>query len=217
LCLCARSLPPVPQFLAVQGTFVTMVLYKLVVLGEGGVGKSALTIQLVQSHFITEYDPTIESSYRTQVNIDDETCMLEILDTAGQEEYSAMRDQYIRRGEGFMIIYSITSRPTYENLQSLHDQILRVKDEDFFPAVVLGNKCDLQKERQVTTEEGKQFADSIGAPFFESSAKARINVEEGFHQLVREIRKYNKLVSDLENEANKGNKKEKKSKHCVIL
>ena len=76
-----------------------MTEYKLVIVGGGGVGKSALTIQLIQNHFIDEYDPTIEDSYRKQVTIDDETCLLDILDTAGQEEYSAMRDQYMRTGK----------------------------------------------------------------------------------------------------------------------
>ncbi len=61
---------------------------------------------------------------------------------------------------------------------------------------VLGNKCDLEKDREVSTMEGKEFADSIGAPFFETSAKARINVEEGFYQLVREIRKWNSQVQE---------------------
>lgn len=70
-----------------------MTEYKLIVVGGGGVGKSALTIQLIQNHFVDEYDPTIEDSYRKQVTIDEETCLLDILDTAGQEEYSAMRDQ----------------------------------------------------------------------------------------------------------------------------
>jgi len=181
-----------------------MVLYKLVILGEGGVGKSALTIQFTQNHFITEYDPTIENSYRKQVNIDDETCMLDILDTAGQEEYSAMRDQYIRSGQGFVIVYSIAARASFENLKNFHDQILRVKDEDTFPVVVLGNKCDLEKDREVSTVEGKQFADTIKAPFYETSAKARINVEEGFYQLVREVRRWNLMVAEDENSAVKG-------------
>lgn len=188
-----------------------MVLYKLVILGEGGVGKSALTIQLTQNHFITEYDPTIENSYRKQVNIDDETCMLDILDTAGQEEYSAMRDQYIRSGQGFIIVYSITSKSSFDNLTSFHDQILRVKDEDSFPVVILANKCDLEKDREVTTMEGKSFADAIGAPFYETSAKNRINVEEGFYQLVRQVRKWNAMVADVEDPAKKKLKKSKKS------
>jgi len=192
-----------------------MVLYKLVILGEGGVGKSALTIQLTQNHFITEYDPTIENSYRKQVNIDDETCMLDILDTAGQEEYSAMRDQYIRSGQGFVIVYSITSKPSFESLSNFHDQILRVKDEDSFPTCILGNKCDLEKDREVSTIEGKEFADSIAAPFYETSAKARINVEEGFYQLVRQIRKWNAMSTDDDGSTKK--KKTRKAGGCSLI
>lgn len=72
--------------------------YKIVVVGGGGVGKSALTIQFIQSQFVDEYDPTIEDSYRKQCVIDGETALLDVLDTAGQEEYSAMREQYMRTG-----------------------------------------------------------------------------------------------------------------------
>ncbi|KAL1771079.1 GTPase KRas isoform X2 [Sigmodon hispidus] len=86
-----------------------MTEYKLVVVGAGGVVKSALTIQLIQNHFVDEYDPTIEDSYRKQVVIDGEICLLDILDTAGQEEYSAMRDQYIRTGEGFLYVFAINN------------------------------------------------------------------------------------------------------------
>jgi len=79
--------------------------YKLVVVGGGGVGKSALTIQFIQGHFVDDYDPTIEDSYRKQCVIDDEVALLDILDTAGQEEYHAMREQYMRTGEGFFCLY----------------------------------------------------------------------------------------------------------------
>ena len=165
-----------------------MTEYKLVIVGGGGVGKSALTIQLIQNHFIDEYDPTIEDSYRKQVTIDDETCLLDILDTAGQEEYSAMRDQYMRTGQGFLTVFAITSRSSFDEITAFREQILRVKDEDQVPMVVAGNKCDLEDERQVTTAEGQDLAKSFACPFFETSAKSRINVEEAFYALVREIR-----------------------------
>jgi GTPase KRas protein len=83
--------------------------YKLVVLGGGGVGKSALTIRLVTDNFLDEYDPTIEDSYRKQVMIDDETALLDILDTAGQEEFSSMQDQWMRDGQGFLLVYNIVA------------------------------------------------------------------------------------------------------------
>ncbi|KAI8322889.1 ras-domain-containing protein [Martensiomyces pterosporus] len=166
--------------------------YKLVVVGGGGVGKSALTIQFIQSHFVDEYDPTIEDSYRKQCVIDDETAMLDVLDTAGQEEYSAMREQYMRTGEGFLLVYSITSRNSYEEMPTFQQQILRVKDRDYFPMIICANKCDLEAERQVGAQEGQEMARAFGCPFLETSAKTKVNVDEAFYTLVREIRRYNK-------------------------
>eukprot|EP01091_Cochliopodium_minus_P016638 TRINITY_DN62_c0_g2_i2.p1 TRINITY_DN62_c0_g2~~TRINITY_DN62_c0_g2_i2.p1 ORF type:complete len:207 (+),score=58.94 TRINITY_DN62_c0_g2_i2:48-623(+) len=191
-----------------------MTEYKLVIVGGGGVGKSALTIQLIQNHFIDEYDPTIEDSYRKQVTIDDETCLLDILDTAGQEEYSAMRDQYMRTGEGFLLVYAITSRSSFDELNTFKEQIVRVKDKDRVPMVICGNKCDLEEERQVSAQEGQDLGKSFSCPFLETSAKARINVEESFYQLVREIKK------DRENSTSGGKEKGKSKKAgglCSLL
>ncbi|KAF9091233.1 Ras GTPase [Mortierella sp. AD031] len=166
--------------------------YKLVVVGGGGVGKSALTIQFIQSHFVDEYDPTIEDSYRKQCVIDEEVALLDVLDTAGQEEYSAMREQYMRTGEGFLLVYSITSRNSFEEISTFYQQILRVKDKDFFPIILVANKCDLEHERQVSTHEGRELARQFNSRLIESSAKQRINVDEAFYNLVREIRRFNK-------------------------
>ncbi|KAF9122388.1 Ras GTPase [Mortierella sp. 14UC] len=166
--------------------------YKLVVVGGGGVGKSALTIQFIQSHFVDEYDPTIEDSYRKQCVIDEEVALLDVLDTAGQEEYSAMREQYMRSGEGFLLVYSITSRNSFEEISTFYQQILRVKDKDFFPIILVANKCDLEHERQVSTHEGRELAKQFNSRLIEASAKQRINVDESFYNLVREIRRFNK-------------------------
>ncbi|KAJ1770491.1 RAS1 protein [Coemansia sp. RSA 1813] len=173
--------------------------YKLVVVGGGGVGKSALTIQFIQSHFVDEYDPTIEDSYRKQCAIDGETAMLDVLDTAGQEEYSAMREQYMRTGEGFLLVYSITSRNSFEEMPTFQQQILRVKDRDYFPMIVCGNKSDLSHERQVSAQEGEDISRAFGCPFLETSAKTRTNVEDAFYTLVREIRRYNKEFASIPN------------------
>jgi GTPase KRas protein len=75
-----------------------------------------------------------------------------VLDTAGQEEYSAMREQYMRTGEGFLLVYSITSQQSFEEIKTFQQQILRVKDKDYFPMIVVGNKCDLDGEREVSVE-----------------------------------------------------------------
>lgn len=96
--------------------------------------------------------PLHSDSYRKQCMIDDEVALLDVLDTAGQEEYSAMREQYMRTGEGFLLVYSITSRQSFEEIVTFQQQILRVKDKDYFPIIVVGNKCDLESERQVAKQ-----------------------------------------------------------------
>lgn len=211
-----------------------MTLYKLVVLGDGGVGKTALTIQvcffssphthtahkteLTQSpqlclnHFVETYDPTIEDSYRKQVQIDGQSCMLEVLDTAGQEEYTALRDQWIRDGEGFVLVYSISSRASFARIEKFHRQIQRVKESsqsgspsypgsplsttstgsgNYGPAPIMlvGNKCDRVTEREVSTQEGSALARELGCDFVEASAKNCVNVEKAFYDVVRQLRR----------------------------
>lgn len=102
-------------------------------------------------------------SYRKQCVIDEEVALLDVLDTAGQEEYSAMREQYMRTGEGFLLVYSITSRQSFEEILTFQQQILRVKDKDYFPMIVVGNKCDLENEREVSTE-GKNMPYTCRSP-----------------------------------------------------
>lgn len=187
--------------------FILMTEYKLVVVGAGGVGKSALTIQLIQNHFVEEYDPTIEDSYRKQVVIDGETCLLDILDTAGQEEYSAMRDQYMRTGEGFLCVFAVNSTKSFEDINQYREQIKRVKDADEVPMVLVGNKVDLQT-RTVESKQAKQVADSYNIPYVETSAKTRQGVDDAFYTLVREIRKFKEK---------KGNIKKGKRKLCRLF
>ncbi|XDA87986.1 hypothetical protein R6Z07F_017659 [Ovis aries] len=141
------------------------------------------------NHFVDEYDPTIEDSYRKQVVIDGETCLLDILDTAGQEEYSAMRDQYMRTGEGFLCVFAINHTKSFEDIHQYREQIKRVKDSDDVPMVLVGNKCDLAA-RTVESRQAQDLARSYGIPYIETSAKTRQGVEDAFYTLVREIRQH---------------------------
>ncbi|KAF4439265.1 Ras family, other [Fusarium austroafricanum] len=158
--------------------------YKLVVMGGAGSGRSCLVIQLIQSQFIDEYDPTIEDSYRKMCVIDEEVALLDVIDTAGQEEYSAMREQYMRTGEGFMLVYSITSRENFEEITTFQQQILRVKDKDYFPMVLVGSDCSLEPEREVTRQEGEALARSFGCFFIEVDARSRVNIDKAFYGLL---------------------------------
>ncbi|KAG4304776.1 hypothetical protein PORY_001829 [Pneumocystis oryctolagi] len=155
-------------------------LYKLVILGDGAVGKTALTTQT--------YDPTIEDSYRKQVMIDGQCCILEILDTAGQEEYMALRNQWIKNGDGFLLVYSVSSRLTFDRIKRFREQILQIKDAKLTPLIVIGNKSDRMHDREVSFEEGQSLAHSFGCEYIETSAKSCVNVEFAFHNLVRMIK-----------------------------
>ena len=161
--------------------------FKLVVLGSGGVGKSAITVQFVQGIFVEKYDPTIEDSYRKLVEVDNDQYMLEILDTAGTEQFTAMRDLYMKNGQGFVLAYSIIAQSTFNDLPDLREQILRVKDTDKVPMVLVGNKCDLADQRVITTEQGEALATKFSCRFLEASAKTKVNVEQIFYDLVRQI------------------------------
>merc|ERR1712232_1429091 len=192
-----------------------MTSYKICCLGDGGVGKTALTIQLCSNHFVEEYDPTIEDSYRKQVVIDGQPCLLAILDTAGQEEFTALRDQWIRDCEGFIIIYSITGRNSFNQVTAFRNQVL--KDNDTIPLMLVGNKCDLEDKREVETNEGEELAKKLNCQFKEASAKTRENVEESFYDLVREIRKDSTTKDEPVTTGQKDPEKKKKKSGCPLL
>lgn len=169
--------------------------YKMVVMGGGGVGKSALTIRLISGNFLDEYDPTIEDSYRKTVEIDGKNATLDILDTAGQDEFAAMRDLWIRESKGFLLVYAITWSSTFDQAKNLYEKILRIKEDelDSIAVVLVGNKCDLADSRTVPMEQGQSLVESwkkqgVAAAFYETSAKQSINNEECYFEVVRLLR-----------------------------
>lgn len=129
-----------------------------------------------------------------QVVVDESVCLLDVLDTAGQEEYAAMREQYMQTCEGILLVYSITSRESFDDWRTFYNQILRVRenivahDGELFPLCIVGNKADLDYERHVSTAEGYALAKEFCCNFIETSAKSRVNVEQCFYDLVRLVR-----------------------------
>lgn len=158
-------------------------------------GKSALTIQFIQSYFVSDYDPTIEDSYTKICTVDGKETRLDILDTAGQEEFGAMREQYMRSGEGFLLVFALNDRGSYHEVQKFHTQILRVKDRDDFPMVLVGNKVDLEQQRVIPRDDAQAFASENRIHYMEASAKNRYNVDESFLELVRIIRRFQEMES----------------------
>jgi len=189
--------------------------YKIVVLGDGGVGKSALTMQYVCHRFLDYHDPTIEDAYQVQSRIDGEPAQLDILDTAGQPEFTAMRDQYMRKGEGFIICYSICDRRSFNHIQEYRNLIDRVQNKEDIPVILVANKSDLQHMRQVSTEEGQAMANQWECPFYETSAALRHFVDDTFHGIIREVRTHEKELFEASEKENKKTTKQPKINRLI--
>ncbi|CAK7564180.1 MAG: Ras-related protein rsr1 [Sporothrix epigloea] len=174
--------------------------FHIVILGGGGVGKSCLTAQFVHNQWIENYDPTIEDSYRTQITIDGRPVLLEILDTAGTEQFVAMRDLYMKTGQGFLLVFSITSPSSLSEIDTLREEIIRIKDDENTPMVIIGNKADLEDQRAVSRSKAFSLSQQWNAPYYESSARTRTNVDEVFIDLCRQMLRREELVSVFEDD-----------------
>lgn len=192
--------------------------YKIVVFGAGAVGKSALTVQFVQGYFVPDYDPTIEDSYKRVIDVDSQNVHLDILDTAGQDDFAPMRTGYMRQGKGFIIVYAIDDRASFEEVEVFHRDLIRTKGTAGIPIVICGNKCDLEEKRVVSKTEGEEMADRLGAIFLETSALANIHVDDAFKTLVREIKKRDApKEKPVESKETTKPKKKNHKHHCLIV
>ncbi|KAK7678522.1 hypothetical protein QCA50_018394 [Cerrena zonata] len=165
--------------------------YRVVVLGAGGVGKSALTVRFAQGRFVSDYNPTIEEEYACDVQAEGETCLLEIMDTAGAEQFTALNEVYIKRARGFVLVFSLTQESTLQDVDNIRQQIQMIKAQEgqSIPIVVVGTKMDLAREREVTRDTIKDLAARWGLPFYETSAKNNWHVTDVFHDLLGQMRR----------------------------
>ncbi|XP_022693577.1 ras-related protein Ral-a-like isoform X2 [Varroa jacobsoni] len=192
-------------------------MHKVIMVGSGGVGKSALTLQFMYAEFIEDYEPTKADSYRRKVMLDGEVVQIDILDTAGQEDYAVIRDTYFRSGEGFLCVFSIDEPENFEATREFREQILRVKGEDSVPFILVGNKADKdESNRRVTVEEAEERARQWNVPYVETSAKTCMNVDKVFYDLLRLIRD-KKRAEQQTNQSGAKKASGQKKKKCTIL
>lgn len=152
-------------------------------------GKSSLTVQFVEQHFVERYTPTIENEFEKTVKYKGKEYLVQILDTAGQDEFSVVDQRYTNEMDGYVLIYSVTLRSSFEMIRVVRDKILNTLGQDQVPVVIVGNKSDLHMQRQVTKEEGIALAKELDAAFIETSAKYDENVTKAFESLLAEIEK----------------------------
>lgn len=163
---------------------------KVVIMGSPSVGKTSLTQQYVSPPtYSANYYPTIEDTAHKTVTHNGTDYECEIIDSAGLEEYSLFPGKYGIGVHGYMLVYSITSRQSFEMIPIIHDKILDYAGLEKVPCVVVGQKVDLGDERSVTTAEGEALAKKLRAGFVESSAKDNMNVIKAFEALLCEMQK----------------------------
>lgn len=183
--------------------------FEFVVVGSGSVGKSAIVFRFVQKRFISNYDPTIEDMYSKNVNVDEKVCQLQIVDTAGQENYSSLISSWLRGKDAIIFVYDITSRQSFNELDNFYDNTNLLYEDKSPPLILVGNKSDLEKSRQVPIAEAEAKAKGWKASLYiETSAKTGDKVEECFFNAIRAVRAKG---------GKKKERKEEKSKFCTLL
>jgi Ras family protein len=186
----------------------TSVRRKLVMVGFRGVGKSSLAMQFVDGKTPNEsdYTPTIEQTFQKNVTINNVRFKCDLVDTAGMDEYSSFTRQASVGAHGYMFVYAITSKASFEKLKQVHENLLNLIGNDNVPMVLVAQKGDLSAHREVSEEEGRQLAVSWSCPFIQTSAKLNLNVGDCFNSLIRQIEKDSQLLEP-----------PKKTGGCVIL
>jgi len=153
-------------------------------------GKSSLAVQFVDGHFVDSYYPTIENTFSKTIRYKNQDYLTEIVDTAGQDEYSILNSKHFIGIHGYMLVYSVSSLASFEMVQVVRDKILNHLGTDSVPIVIVGNKSDLRPEqRQVSTEEGRKLSEKLDCGWTEASAAYDTNVAKAFELMIAQIEK----------------------------
>ena len=166
-------------------------VFKVLLVGEPNVGKSSIIRWMLLGEFDEKYCATVGVDLSAiAINVDPITpVILTVIDLGGQEDFGALRSQYYRGARSAILVYDITKRSSFECLSGWYDglceNVARLIED--FPGFIFANKCDLEETREVDSSEGRIFAESIGWPFFEGSAKTGEQIHEVFHRIAKEL------------------------------
>merc|ERR1711977_187099 len=164
-------------------------LFKLLLIGDSGVGKSCLLLRFADDTYQESYISTIGVDFKIRtVEIDGKVIKLQIWDTAGQERFRTITSSYYRGAHGIIVVYDVTDEETYTAVERWMTEIDRFAGPEVNKMIV-GNKCDMVTKKKVEFAKAKEYADGLGIPFFETSAKDNQNVEQAFLDLTRDIKK----------------------------
>ncbi|KAF1811967.1 rheb small monomeric GTPase RhbA [Eremomyces bilateralis CBS 781.70] len=163
---------------------------KIAIVGSRSVGKSSLTVQFVDGHFVESYYPTIENTFSKVIRVKSQDYETEIVDTAGQDEYSILNSKHFIGIHGYVVVYSVGSKQSFEMVRIVREKILNHLGAEWVPMVIIGNKCDLRPEqRQVDKEAGRKLGEEFKCAWTEASARFDENVSRAFEMVIAEIEK----------------------------
>lgn len=163
-------------------------LFKLLLIGDSGVGKTCILFRFSEDTFNSTFISTIGIDFKIKtIELDGKKIKLQIWDTAGQERFRTITTAYYRGAMGIMLVYDVTNDRSFENIKNWIRNIEEHASTDV-EKMILGNKCDVNERRQVSKERGEQLAIEYGIRFMETSAKNSINVQEAFLSLARDIK-----------------------------
>uniref|UniRef100_A0A7S4PH67 Uncharacterized protein n=1 Tax=Guillardia theta TaxID=55529 RepID=A0A7S4PH67_GUITH len=163
-------------------------LFKLLLIGDSGVGKSCLLLRFADDTYTESYISTIGVDFKIRtLELDGKTVKLQIWDTAGQERFRTITSSYYRGAHGIIVVYDVTDQESFNNVKQWMNEIDRYAN-DKVNKMLVGNKSDLASKRAVDTSVAKEYADSLGIPFLETSAKDSTNVEQAFITMAAEIK-----------------------------
>ncbi|KAI9262568.1 small GTP-binding protein [Helicostylum pulchrum] len=163
-------------------------LFKLLLIGDSGVGKSCLLLRFADDTYTESYISTIGVDFKIRtIELDGKVCKLQIWDTAGQERFRTITSSYYRGAHGIIVVYDVTDNESFENVKEWLREIERYAS-DGVNRLLVGNKSDLTDKRQVTLSNSKKWADSVNIPILETSAKNSSNVEQAFLTMARQIK-----------------------------
>lgn len=161
---------------------------KLLMIGDSAVGKTSLLLRYANDTFSSTFITTIGIDFKIKtIDLDGKRVKLQIWDTAGQEQFRTITRSYFRGAQGIVLVYDVTDRGTFNSVRSWMAQINDHADAQV-NRVLIGNKCDYESARQVSTDEGQRLAQEYGVRFFETSAKNDINVTDCFTTIAREAK-----------------------------
>jgi len=162
-------------------------LFKLVLIGDSGVGKSCLLLRFADDNFTDSYISTIGVDFRFRtITIDKKTVKLQIWDTAGQERFRTITSAYYRGADGIIMVYDVTSSESFDHVEEWLSEVDRYANENT-SKLLIGNKADLVEDKQVSEEVAAKFAEKLGIPHLETSAKTATNVDAAFLTMAKEL------------------------------